>query len=215
MFFSLFSFTIDAQFHSSYRFGDTIGKNHSKNIYAGFRIDVGGFYHRYNGLTKNWLGDYNSPGISFKFNINQFFASYRFLPTTVNPGISMMINSEELTRFAKLNVLNNNVYLGYSFDFPYLISFQPKVGWNGVYFVVINEEELNKTYDIPKVNGWFVGADLNKHFHLDSGPNDPSEFFFSIYASINYSWTDFTPINERLNNNFIFWGFGVSFSLLY
>jgi hypothetical protein len=191
---------------------DTISNN---NTYFGIMVEFGGFYHKHNGRTKEWIGDSNSPSFSLKFNLNQFVLGFRFLPTTTSPKSNLIFNDEALTEFAALNVLKNNIYVGYSLDFPFKFSLEPNLGLSNTSFNVINQDELGLHFDIPKAKGYFVGGSIHKYFHLDVEKDMNYDFFFSVFSSLNYSWTNFKTVNDRLDNNYIFWGFGVTFTFLF
>jgi hypothetical protein len=144
----------------------------------------------------------NKIGVGFNYKIN-----------TINPNQELTFNGEVMTKFTNLNVYNSECYLSYSLDFPYGLSLEPYAGMNRIGFNVINEEELNQEFNLNKAIGFFVGGKLHRYWRIqnNSGSEYQEDVLFSIYADYYYSWTDFTPVHDRLTNNFYAWGFGVSF----
>lgn len=58
--------------------------------------------------------------------------------------------------------------------------------------MVINQDELNKKYNLNKVCGLTIGTAINKYFHIKDFQ------FFSIFAKYDYGLTNFKKVNSNL-----------------
>lgn len=180
--------------------------------YFFFGIYLGGEYYRYQENTKNWLGDINAAHISLHLKFNKIGFGAAFKPSTNNPYQTLVFDGEPMTHYSKLNVINTEYFLTYSLDFPLGLSLEPTLGMNRVNFIVINEEELGQTFNLNSATGLLLGSKLQKYWQLqtNTGTTFQEDFFFSIFASFNHSWINFSRVHPRLNNNFYNWGFGIS-----
>ena len=172
---------------------------------AGIRIDLGYSSYSYNLRTKKWLGNHNGAlfGLTLvhrKFNLG---AKFKFASTT--PKSQLVFNGDTLAYEAKLNPPKIDFYAGFSLDLKYNFSIEPYFGVTRNLFYVINEKELNKSFNIPKVHGLNAGVTLNKYFKL-------KEFqFLSLFFTYGYGFTNFKKVNSSLGVGYSEWTLGLSY----
>jgi hypothetical protein len=170
----------------------------------GLRLDIGFASYSYNDKTKRWLGNHPGPSFNFILVYEKFNLGFRFKPWTVNPGTQMIFGNDTLTRRADLNPVKLDYYMGYSIDMKNNFSIEPYLGLTRNMFIVINEDELNKTFHIRTATGLIAGVTFNKYFKL-------KEFkFISAFAGAGYASTDFTKTNNKLDKGYFEWTIGVS-----
>ncbi len=172
---------------------------------AGFRFDVGVAKYYYNKNTKLWLGNHGSPVFSLSIPINRFSFGLKFKPFTVNPQSELIFNNDTLFVNANLNPIKIDYYLGYSFDYNHNFSLEPYLGFSRSSFVVINQDELNQTYSIPKVSGLITGITFNKYFNIKDYE------YFVIFANAAYTFIDYRKVHDKLGFGYFEWSVGVSY----
>lgn len=181
---------------------DTLITCYKKNK-LGFRVDFGMAGCRYNENTAAWLG--NHLGLLFGFYVvhNKFNFGIKFKPWTVSPAKELVFGNDTLRNDAELNPIKLDFTLGYSLDFKYNFSLEPYAGLNRTEFLVINEKDLGKTYDLKTSYGLTFGVTLNKYFSFKNYQ------YVSIFSNIGYSFTDFKRTHEQLGVGYLDWSLGV------
>lgn len=172
---------------------------------AGIRVELGYTSFSYNHRTKNWLGNPGGLLVGLTFVHSRFNIGTKFKFATTTPKSQLAFNGDTLTYEAKLNPPKIDFYAGYSFDFKHNLSIEPYVGVARNLFYVINENELNKSFDIPKVHGLITGVTLNKYFKL-------KEFqFLSLFITYGYGFSNFKKVHSSLGVGYSEWTLGLSY----
>lgn len=172
---------------------------------GGFRIDIGFVKYYYNKNTKQWLGNYGSPLFAISILIQRFNFGLRFKPFTVNPQTELIFYNDTLFGNAILNPIKTDYYLGYSFDYNHNFSLEPYLGYSQSSFIVINQDELNKTYNIPQTNGVVAGITLNKYFNIKDYE------YFNIFVSCAFTFIDYRKVHNELGFGNFEWMVGLSY----
>ena len=173
----------------------------------GIRVNLGFSWFSYYGGTKKWIGNHNAGVFGLALVYGKFNLGVDFKLTTVTPGSKLVFSSDTLTPEAKLNPIKAVFFTGYSIDLKNNFSLEPHVGITKNSFYVINEKELNTSFNIPKVYGLNSGVTLNKYFRL-------KEFqFISVFFSYNYGFTNFKKINPNLGKGYSEWSCGLSYKV--
>ncbi|MBO9592832.1 MAG: hypothetical protein J7599_07970 [Niabella sp.] len=158
----------------------------------GVRVELGFNHYRYNPKTRNWLGNHNGPLLGLAIAYGDFSLGVKFKPATVTPRQELVFNGVALTKDATLNPNKIDVDLSYSINFKYNISLEPFIALTSNSFLVINEEELGRQYQIDKTRGLTLGTTLNKYFRLKNFQ------FFSVFARYGYGFSDFKKTHNSL-----------------
>jgi hypothetical protein len=171
----------------------------------GIRLDVGFNHYNYNSKTQNWLGDHNGPFFGLTISYRDFNIGVKFKPATINPGQDLTFNGETLTADAKLNPNKIDYDISYSINFKHNVSIEPYIALTAHRFIVINEEQLGKNYDISNVKGLTMGTAINKYFQLKGYQ------FFSIFARYGYGLTNFKKVNASLGTGYSDLAIGIAY----
>jgi len=170
----------------------------------GFRVEIGISKYYYGTKTKDWIGNHIGPNFNFILTIDKFNFGFRFKPWTVNPQKELTFSGQNLPTNAKLNPVKLDYYLGYSFDFNYLLSIEPYLGYNRSLFIVINEDELNQKFTFNKTGGILLGTTINKYFKF-------SEYkYVTLFCSFGYGSVNYEKIHPDLDNGCFEWNLGVA-----
>ncbi|HEX4875188.1 MAG TPA: hypothetical protein VFV31_00855 [Chitinophagaceae bacterium] len=159
----------------------------------GIRFDLGFNLYIYNSKTKNWLGNHNGPLFGLTIAYGDFNFGAKFKPATVSPGQDLSFNGEMLTKDAKLNPIKIDYDFSYSINLKNNFSIEPYIALTINNFIVINEDELGKNYDINKTKGLTFGTTLNKYFKLRDFQ------FLAVFAKYGYGLSNFKKTNENLD----------------
>ena len=156
---------------------------------------------------KKWLGNHKAVLFGFSFVHRRINLGAKFKFATTTPKSLLVFNGDTLTYEAKLNPPKIDFYAGYSLDLKYNFSIEPYFGITRNIFYVINEKELNKSFNIPGVNGVNTGVTLNKYFKL-------KEFqFLSLFLTYGYGFTNFKKVNSSLGVGYSEWTLGLSYKV--
>ena len=171
----------------------------------GARFNLGVSKFNYGAKTAGWLGNHAGPDL----NLSIFYKNYRFgigfKPWTVNPESELDFNGDTLTTFADLNPIKFEFLFGYNFNDLEFINIEPYVGYLINSFIVINEDVLQKKFDIPTQGGFTIGVTVfRKLFEFNPYDN------FQIFINTNYNFVNFSKVNPSLDNNF--WAFEIGIS---
>jgi hypothetical protein len=171
---------------------------------VGFRMDIAVSNYYYGDKTTSWVGQHGGPNFNFILVVNKLNFGFRFKPWTIDPKKEMEFNGQTLPTTAKLNNIRLDYYVGYSFDFEKLISFEPYAGYNRTSFLVINEDKLNQEFTFNKTGGLIIGSTLNKYFKLkDYG-------YISVFGSVGYGFVDYNKVHPDLDNGNFEWNLGLA-----
>ena len=170
----------------------------------GARIEIGISSYYYTQKTRNWLGNHGGPNFNFILTYDKFNFGFRFKPWTVNPGEELLFDNSLLPKYADLNPIKLDFYIGYSFDFKH-ISLEPYLGLSRNIFTVINEGELQETFSIPSVTGFINGVTVNKYFRIKKYE------YISVFANVGYSIVDYTKVHNTLGKNYFEWSLGIAY----
>lgn len=175
---------------------------------AGLRFDFGPVRSRYDKATENWLGNHAGAILGAAFVHDKFNIGIKMkVETNLEPGSELVFNGDTVPFEAKLNPIRLDFYAGYSLNLKFNFTIEPYVGVTRNVFYVINEEELNKEFSIPKFTGLNTGITLNKYFRL-------KEFqFLSIFLTYGYGFANFKKINSSLGSNYSEWNFGLAYKV--
>lgn len=173
------------------------------------RYDLGVTGYSYGSKTKEWLGNFHGPNFALALSYDKVSFGARFKPWTLNPKKELDFNNIPLPVNADVNPIKIDFYAGYSFDFDYLISVEPQLGYTKSLFYVINENILNQTYSIPQSQGLLIGCSVNKYFKVR--PND----FFAVFLNMGYASNDFTKTHAELDKGYFEWTLGVAIKSFY
>ncbi len=176
-----------------------------KRYNFGVRFEVGISRYFYNKKTKDWLGNHGGPNLNLILTYNKINVGIRFKPWTVNPKSELAFNGDTLPIYSELNPIKNDFFVGYSLDFKKNISIEPYLGITKTSFNVINEDELNKVYAIPKAYGFLLGATLNKYFEIQDYQ------YIAVFVNIGYSLVDYKKINSNLGIGYADFTIGVAY----
>jgi hypothetical protein len=174
----------------------------------GIRFDLGYASHTYRGNTKNWMGTHPGGMLGIALVHDKINVGVRFKVATIHPRTQLLFDGDTLMYDADLNPGKIDFYAGYSFDLPYNFAFEPYAGVTKHLFHVINEEQLNKTYDIPSLHGFHAGLTINKYFRLKDFQ------FLSLYASWGYGFADFAKIHPSLGSGYSEWSVGLAYKVM-
>jgi hypothetical protein len=180
---------------------ETGKKNH-------FAVGLEGGYRRiyYTAKTRRWLGNHDSPSMNLVFMINQLNVGFCFQPCTLNPKTELEFNNQSLPTTAKLNPGKLQFYIGYSFDFQYILV-EPRIGLSRNLFYVINEDELGTTYSLPSLNGLIGGIRINRYFQTSTVHRD---WHWGPFIDIGYSLVNYKKLNANLGIGSFEWTFGIT-----
>jgi len=172
---------------------------------VGIRFDVGVANYYYGQNTTSWIGQHGGPNFNFILALNKVNVGFRFKPWTIEPHKEMKFDGVILPTYAKLNSIKLDYYVGYSFDFKWLISMEPYVGYNRSIFKVINEDELKQTYSFAKTGGLIMGTTINKYFEIGKYE------YLSVFGSIGYGFVDYSKVHPELDSGYLEWNLGISY----
>jgi hypothetical protein len=170
----------------------------------GARIEIGVSRYHYNQKTKDWLGNHGGPNFNFILTYDKFNLGFRFKPWTVNPNEELSFDGNILPKYASVNPIKLDFYIGYSLDFKHF-SLEPYLGLSGNSFTVIKPDELIGIFSIPSVAGFINGVTANKYFRVNRFE------YVSIFANIGYSIIDFTKVHNALGKNYFEWSLGIAY----
>lgn len=175
---------------------------------AGIRFDFGPVRSTYDGATENWLGNHAGAILGAAFVHDKFNIGIKMkVETNLKPGSELVFNGDTVPYEAKLNPIRLDFYAGYSLNLKFNFTIEPYIGITRNLFYVINEEELNKDFNIPRFTGLNAGITLNKYFRL-------KEFqFLSIFLTYGYGFSNFKKINSSLGSDYTEWNFGLAYKV--
>jgi hypothetical protein len=171
----------------------------------GVRVDVGFNHYTYSSKTREWLGNHNGPLLGISIAYTNFSVGIKFKPATVTPQTELAFNGVLLTGEAKLNPNKIDYELAYSINLKQNISIEPFMGISANRFVVINEKDLKKHYEIESAKGLVAGVTLNKYFRLKNFQ------FFSVFARYGYGFVNFKSLNDQLSNGYSDLSLGIAY----
>ncbi|GAB3415196.1 hypothetical protein GCM10027516_06690 [Niabella aquatica] len=171
----------------------------------GIRVDVGFNHYVYSSKTRDWLGNHNGPLLGISIAYTNFSIGFKFKPATVTPQTELAFNEVLLTSEAKLNPNKMDYELAYSINLRQNISIEPFIGLSANRFVVINEKDLKKHYEIKNAKGSITGVTLNKYFSLKGVQ------FFSVFARYGYGFVNFKSSHEQLGNGYSDLSLGIAY----
>lgn len=171
----------------------------------GYRLEIGVSKYQYSESVSNWIGNHWGSNFNFIIVYNKLNFGFRFKPWTVNPKSELLLNNNLLTHDAELNPIKIDYYTGYSFDFQNNISIEPSIGYTISSFHVINEKELNTTFDINSCSGLILGVTLNKYIKTNKYEH------ISMFSRISYGFVDY----QRTHNNLGFGYYELNLGLAY
>ncbi|MGL1889102.1 MAG: hypothetical protein OCD76_21495 [Reichenbachiella sp.] len=172
---------------------------------VGIRFDIGVSNYYYGSKTERILGQHAGPNFSFLLAFNKTNVGIRFKPWTFNLKEDLELNNQLIPATAKLNVIKMDYFVGYSFDFDYLISVEPYIGYTRSSFNVINEEELMQTFNFKKTGGLLGGVTLSKYFKIKDYE------YLTIFASTGYASVNYSKIDPKLDNGYFEWSLGLAY----
>lgn len=175
---------------------------------AGIRFDFGPVFNSYNRATENWLGNHAGAilGAAFVHDKVNIGLKMKF-ESNVDPRSELVFKGDTVPYEAKLNPIRLDFYAGYSLNLKLNFTIEPYIGMTRNLFYVINEEELNKEFNIPGFTGFNMGVTLNKYFRL-------KEFqFLSIVLGYGYGSSNFKRINSLLGSGYTEWSFGLAYKV--
>lgn len=174
---------------------------------AGIRFDIGRSSYSYDQKTKKWLGNHGAALIGLSFVHGKLNIGAKFKLASTSPASKLAFNGDTLPLNAKLNPPKIDLYAGYSFDLEHNISIEPYIGLTRNLFYVINEDELNKNFNIRPSHGLLTGLTLNKYFRL-------KEFqFISVFLKYAYGFTNFRKTHPALGRGQSEWALGLSYKV--
>lgn len=176
-----------------------------KRSNVGMGVHFGFAHYHYNGKTKAWIGNHGSGFFNLLLAYDKFNLGFRFKPWTIQPGTPLVFNKDTLPDIAKVNAVKIDYYLGYSVDFNKGVSLEPYLGLSNTLFSVINEDELKKTYSLPKAAGPSAGVTFHKYF------KGKQYQYFDLQASAGYSLTNYTKVNPTLGKGYFEWTIGIGY----
>ena len=175
---------------------------------AGLRFDFGPVRTKYDRATENWLGDHGGAILGAAFVHDKLnFGLKMKVETNSSLETELVFNGDTVPYEAELNHVRLDFYVGYSLNLKFNFTIEPYLGITRNLFYVINEEELNKEFNIPRFTGLNTGITLNKYFRL-------KEFqFLSIFLTYGYGFSNFKKINSSLGSNYSEWNFGLAYKV--
>jgi hypothetical protein len=171
----------------------------------GIRFDLGFNLYNYNAKTKRWLGNHNGSTLGIGILYKDFTLSADFKPASITPKTELEFNGQLLTSQAKLNPIRIEYRLGYSINTANNFGIEPYIGYTRNSFRVINEEQLNKQYDIDKIPALTFGTTINKYFKIKGFQ------FIALWARYGYSFTNYEKINSLLGRGYNEFSFGLAY----
>lgn len=172
---------------------------------VGMRLEVGISSYYYNDKTQQWLGNHVGPNFNLILTLNKFNVGLRFKPWTLNPKTELSFNNIILPENASLNPVKIDYYAGYSIDLDHKISIEPYLGFSKTIFYVINEDELQQAYSIPKANGLISGVTFNKYFKINNYD------YITLFTNVGYSFVNYTKTNPNLGIGYFEWSIGIAY----
>jgi len=170
----------------------------------GFRIEFAISKYYYGNKTQEWIGQHGGPNFNFALVFDKFNFGFRFKPWTFTPKKEIMFNGQTLPTTAQVNTIKLDYYLGYSIDFNKLVSVEPYVGYNRSSFIVINETELNKNFNINKTGGIIIGTTFNKYIKLKGYE------YLSFIATIGYAFVKYEKVHYEFDKGYLEWNLGIA-----
>ena len=172
---------------------------------VGWRVDAGVSGYSYSEKTKQWLGNHGGPSIGFFLLYKKFSFGLKFKPWTVNPAKALVFTGDTLTQNSKVNPVKIDYAVSYSIDLKHNLALEPYFGLTDNIFEVINEDELQKTFEIPDSKGVILGISFNKYFKV-------REFeFFTIFICSGYSFANFARTHEALGQGYFEGTIGIGY----
>ncbi len=172
---------------------------------AGFRMDLGFSNHHYGNNMTSWIGQHGSPNFNFYAVYERITFGIRMKPWTIDPKTELVIQEQLLPLEAQLNIIKSDIILGYSYDFNHLISAEPFVGLNTNHLLVINEDEIDQSFQFNKLRSLILGTSINKYFKIQEHE------YVALFGTVGYSLTDYSKLNSSLESGYWELGFGLSY----
>ena len=169
------------------------------------RLEVGISKYFYNPSTSKWLGQHGGPNFNLFLSYNKLNAGVKLKPWTINPKQVLDFNGTILPVTAKLNPTKIDFIIGYSLDLKRNFSLEPNIGFTRSVFEVINEEELEQYYSIPKTGGFLIGLTANKYFNFKEYE------YISIFGNIAYGFVDFAKVHHSLASGYAELTLGIAY----
>ncbi len=159
----------------------------------------------YQAGTENWIGNHTSPDIKFILYHNNLSFGLNFKPWTVNPKNNLFVGGDTLSSFADLNPIKLELNIGYNYNVTNTTSIESYIGYLNSSFHVINQDVLQKKYNISSQHGITLGANINKYIEFL-----PYQYIV-FYLNTNYNFSDYTKIHPSLGSSFYAIELGVAF----
>jgi len=170
----------------------------------GYKIEIGATSINYNETTKNWLGNHWAGTFGFILVYDNFNFGLRTKLWTVNPKGNLVFGLDTLKEEAYLNPIKLDYFISYSQQLTSNFFIEPYIGYSKNIFKVINQNDLNKNYNIQSVDGLLMGLTINKYFKNN-------EFnLASIYFSAGFSTAEFKYTNPNLKNGYFEYTIGIA-----
>ena len=158
----------------------------------------------YTAQTQEWMKNHGGPNFSLALGYSNVSIGIRFKPWTINPEKELEFEGIVLPETADVNNVRIDYYASYSFDFNNLISVEPYVGLNRTLFFVINEDELNQTYDLNSTGGLIFGTSINQYFYVGNFS------FLVLFATLGYGFVNYDKLHPELGNGYFEWSIGIA-----
>ena len=171
----------------------------------GLRLGIGYSRFNYNDGTSDWIKNHAAPDFNISLAIENANLGFRFKPWSTNPKKSLDINGESLPILAKLNPVKLDYYISYNFNLQNNIALEPALGYSKSLFIVINEDDLGKEFNIPSIGGLMTSFTLSKYLRFKYNE------FFAIYGNVEYAFIDYSKLNPDLGKGYFNWTIGLAF----
>jgi hypothetical protein len=163
----------------------------------GIQMSVGPTKYFYDNKTENYFGNHWDPHFKLAFYYKNIFLGFEFKPATVNPKDTLYFNTGNLFNEAKLNIIKTNIEIGYTINLPLNLAIEPFIGYLKTTFLVINESQINKNFNLKPCKGFTGGFIITKFIDFNS-----SGQYMIIYLNNNLNYSDYSNMNSYLGNYF-------------
>jgi hypothetical protein len=164
----------------------------------GLGVTLGFTHYKYQPKTAYYLGNHNGANFKLQALYRNFVLAFDFRPATIELNNPVQYGEQIITPNADFNVIKTDITLGYYIALPHKFGLEPQVGTVNTRFIVINEDELNESFDLPSVRGLTTGLSVYKFFQF-KGCGD----YYGFYVNANYNHADYTRLNQNMGKNFI------------
>jgi hypothetical protein len=164
---------------------------------AGGSIALGINHVWYGGATDAWIANHGGGRLYADFIVKNWVVAGSFSPWTVKPRKDLVVGTDTVYRYLKVNPVKLNLALGYIFDIRGLFQVEPAIGYTNAIFSAIDAaKKLNKNIDIPSSGGLLLELNLTRRLFGTKAR------FFGVRMGGAVGLVDFSGTHASLGSNY-------------